>query len=477
MGAEQVTLGRLATVTAGQLVGPADVEINDVTHDSRSAGPGDLFVAIRGSNRDGHDFIAGANASAACVEDLADVALPQIVVADTRRVLPLLAAEVHGHPSRRLDVVGVTGTNGKTTVTHMLASVVSASGRLPGVVGTVGARIGDDRVDIERTSPEATDFQRLLARMVAKKVQVAAVEVSSNAVVLGRVDATEFRVVAFTNLSQDHLDFHTDMEEYFAAKARLFTDGAGSAVICVDEVWGRRLVELTDRDVITTGSRGIIRARSLVDGLEMSRFDLVTPEGAVPIELPIGGSFNVSNALVAAGCARVLGLSLEAIGTGLMNMEPIPGRMEVIDAGQEFRILVDYAHTPDGINEVLDTVRPLVAGRTLVVVGAGGDRDQAKRPAMGEAVSRADVAFITSDNPRTEDPAEIVAQVAAGAGEAAELVLEPNRRTAIEMAISIAEAGDVVLILGKGHEPGQEIGGRVIPFDDRVVAREAVIGA
>ena len=189
MGAEPVTLGRLATVTAGQLVGPADVEISDVTHDSRSAGPGDLFVAIGGSNRDGHDFIAGANAAAACVEDLADVALPQIVVADTRRALPLLAAEVHGHPSRRLDVVGVTGTNGKTTVTHMLAFVVAASGRLPGVVGTVGARIGDDRVDIERTSPEATDFQRLLARMVARKVQVAAVEESSHALVLGRLVA------------------------------------------------------------------------------------------------------------------------------------------------------------------------------------------------------------------------------------------------------------------------------------------------
>ena len=471
-----MTLGRLATVTSGQLVGPDHVEIRDVTHNSKLAGRGDLFVAIRGANRDGHDFISGVKASAACVEALADVALPQIVVADTRKALSLLAAEVHGHPSHHLDVVGVTGTNGKTTVTHMLASVIEAGGRQPGVVGTVGARIGDESVEMERTSPEASDFQRLLAKMVGKKVDVAAVEVSSHALAFGRMGATEFRVVAFTNLSQDHLDFHGTMEEYFAAKASLFTDGNGKAVICTDQVWGERLVELTDRPVTTTGRQGDVRAKNLVDGLAVSQFTLATPQGSIPVDMPLGGSFNVSNALVAAGCAQALGLPLDVIGAGLAAMPPIPGRMELVDAGQEFGIVVDYAHTPNGIKEVLATVRPLVTGRTLVVVGAGGDRDKEKRRAMGRAASQADVGFITSYNPRSEDPAEIVAQVAAGAGGRAELVLEPDRRTAIELAIAAAEAGDVVLILGKGHELGQEIAGEVLPFDDRVVAREAVQG-
>ncbi len=471
-----MTLGRLASVAFGQLVGPDNIEIGDVTHDSRSAGPGDLFVAIRGAIRDGHDFVAGVDAFAACVEDLVDVALPQIVVSDTRQALPLLAAEVHGHPSRHLNVVGITGTNGKTTVTHMLGSIVAAAGRLPGVVGTVGARIGDESLPLDRTSPEASDFQRLLAKMVEEKVDTAAVEVSSHALTFGRMGATEFRVVAFTNLSQDHLDFHGTMEEYFAAKVRLFREGDGPGVICTDQSWGQRLVDLTDRQIITTGRAGDVRADDLVDGLERSRFSLMTPEGPIPIELPLGGSFNVSNALVAAGCALALGLDLEAIRAGFKDMGPIPGRMEVVDAGQEFRIVVDYAHTPDGINHVVNTVRPLVTGRTLVVVGAGGDRDRAKRPAMGEAASQADLAFITSDNPRSEDPAEIVAQVAAGARGQAELVLESDRRTAIGMAVAVAEPGDVVLILGRGHEPWQEVAGELVAFDDRVVAREAVMG-
>lgn len=477
MERKSVTLGRLASVASGQLVGGDDVEIADVTHDSRRAGPGDLFVAIRGANRDGHDFVAAVDASAVCVEEVIDVAIPQIVVSDTRRSLAVLAAEVHGRPSRHLKVVGVTGTNGKTTVTHMLASIVAAAGLLPGVVGTVGARIGDESLALDRTSPEASDFQRLLAKMVGKKVDTVAVEVSSHALILGRMAETDFHVVAFTNLTQDHLDFHGTMEEYFAAKSRLFTQGDGPAVICADESWGQRLVGLTSRRVVTTGKEGDVRADGVVDGLEISRFNLVTGAGSIPVEMPLGGSFNVSNALVAAGCAQALGLELDAIGAGLTGMGAIPGRMEVVDAGQDFRIVVDYAHTPDGINEVLRTVRPLVAGRTLVVVGAGGDRDPAKRPAMGEAASHADVAFITSDNPRSEDPIEIVNQVAAGAEGQAQLVVEPDRRAAIALAVGAAEPDDVVLILGRGHESRQEIAGKLIPFDDRVVAREAVMAS
>ncbi len=477
MEPEPVTLERLATVTAGQLVGPGQVEIRDVTHNSQTAGPGDLFVAMRGSRQDGHDYVAGVNASAACVEDLVDVTLPQLVVPDTRRALSLLASEVHGHPSRHLDVVGVTGTNGKTTVTHMLASIVESAGKLPGVVGTVGARFGDEQVDIERTSPEASDFQRLLAQMVKKAVDVAAVEVSSHALTFGRVDSTEFRVVAFTNLSQDHLDFHGDMERYFDAKTRLFLEGSGPAVICTDDEWGGRLRELTKRPVVATGDRGDVRADKVSHGLEVTRFELITSAGSTPVDLPLAGSFNVSNALVAAGCAQALGLSLEAISEGLSGMGAIPGRMELVEAGQDFKIVVDYAHTPQGISEVLEAVRPLVSGRTLLVVGAGGDRDRAKRPAMGRAASQADVAFITSDNPRSEDPATIVGQVVSGAPDDAHLVVEPDRRAAIEQAVAIAETGDVVLILGRGHEPSQELGGKFLPFDDRLVVREAVLGS
>ncbi len=475
MDHEPVTLGQLASVTSAQLVGSADIEIRDVKHDSQSAIPGDLFVAMRGSNRDGHDFVEGVKASAACVEELVDAAIPQIVVTDTRQALSVLASEVHGHPSHDLAVVGVTGTNGKTTVTYMLASIVESAGKLPGVVGTVGARLGTEQVEIERTSPEASDFQRLLAQMVGKAVDVAAVEVSSHALTFGRVGSTEFRVVAFTNLSQDHLDFHGNMDRYFEAKAGLFTSGSGPAVICIDDDWGRRLVDLTERPVITTGEHGEIRADNVVLGLEVSRFDLHTPEGMVQVDLSLAGGFNVSNALVAAGCGRALDIPLETIGAGLSGMGSIPGRMELVNAGQEFKIVVDYAHTPEGISEVVRAVKPMVAGRTLVVVGAGGDRDEAKRPAMGQAAAEADIAFITSDNPRSEDPTAIVAQVVSGAGDAGQLIVEPDRRAAIEQAVATAAAEDVVLILGRGHELKQELRGELLPFDDRAVAREAVM--
>jgi len=475
MSAEPITLARLAEVGEGVVIGDAGVAIRDVTHDSRVAGPGDLFVAIRGAHRDGHEFVASSAAAAVCVETPSGGSIPQLVVADTRSALPVLAAEVHGHPSRHLEVVGITGTNGKTTVAHMLAAIIDADGGVPGVIGTVGARIGKERLDLERTSPEASDFQRLLRKMVDAGVEVAAVEVSSHALVFGRIDTTDFAVVAFTNLSQDHLDLHGDMEAYFQAKASLFVHSAGTAVINLDDRWGRRLAEMIDRPVVSVGTDGHFHAQDVTPGLTSSSFRLVTPVGAADVLLPLGGSFNIENALVAAACAHSLGYDLAAISAGLDSVEPIPGRMESVVAGQKPAIIVDYAHTPEGIDQVLASVRPLVSGRILIVIGAGGDRDAAKRPDMGRAASRADVLYITSDNPRSEDPAAIIATVAAGADGPAAVVIEPDRRLAIEHAITSANANDAVLVLGKGHETGQEIAGRVVPFDDRQVARRVVM--
>lgn len=471
---ERVTLGRLAAAGAATVIGDADTLIGDVTHDSRSAGPGDLFVAIRGARRDGHEFVTSTDAAAACVEVPVEAALPQLVVPDTRAALPWLAAEVHGHPSRRLQVVGITGTNGKTTVAHMLASIVDAAGGSAGVIGTIGARIGSNRIDLERTSPEASDFQRLLRRMVEAGVEVAAVEVSSHALEFGRVDATEYAVVAFTNLSQDHLDLHGDMESYFQTKASLLLDTTATAVVNIDDPWGARLAAMLPRPVVQVGESGEYRAADIRLGLTESEFVLNTPEGQEPVLLPLGGRFNIDNALTAAACAGSLGLAVADIAAGLGSTEPIPGRMEPVEAGQKAAILVDYAHTPEGIGQVLESVRQFVPGRITVVVGAGGDRDADKRSEMGRAASQADVVLFTSDNPRSEDPAAIIDALLAGADGPAEVTIESDRRLAIRQAIAQADAGDAVLILGKGHEPGQEIAGRVFPFDDRQVAREAV---
>ena len=471
---EPVTLARLAEVEPGEIVGDSSTVIADVTHDSRVAGPGDLFVAIRGARRAGQEYVAASRAAAACVEEAVAASIPLLVVPDTRAALGVLAAEVHRHPSRELQVVGITGTNGKTTVAHMLAAIVDAGGGAPGVVGTVGARIGDQHLDLERTSPEASDLQRLLRQMVDAGVEVAAVEVSSHAQVLGRTAGTDFAVVAFTNLSQDHLDMHGDMEAYFQAKASLFLESTASPVVNVDDDWGIRLAAMLERPVTTVGAEGEFSARAAVPRLTSSSFQLVTPAGTTGVVLPFGGRFNIENALMAAACAQKLGYDLAAISAGLSRVGPIPGRMESVDAGQDPAIIVDYAHTPEGIEQVLASVRPLVEGKVIVVVGAGGDRDAAKRPDMGRAAAQADVVYFTSDNPRSEDPDTIITAVSSGAAGPAAVVIERDRREAIAQAIAGASAGDAVLLLGKGHETGQEIAGQVLPFDDRQVAREAV---
>jgi UDP-N-acetylmuramoyl-L-alanyl-D-glutamate--2,6-diaminopimelate ligase len=474
----EVLLSELAGLVGGDIVGDGRTPIRDVTHDSRQAGPGVLFVAVPGFTSDGHDFVPSAIAkgtAAVAVEHRQESPIPQLVVPDTREALPHLAAAVHHHPSRQMQVVGVTGTNGKTTVVYLLESIAEAAGVTSAVVGTIGARIAGRSVPSGRTTPESADLQRLLARMVDEDVRLAAIEVSSHALALHRVDEVSFAVAAFTNLTQDHLDFHEDMDDYFAAKASLFDEKrTRRAVIWVDDPYGSRLAGSLAIPVIRVGF-GLdadVRARSIEVTPTGSRFELVVREGSRLVELPLGGVFNIENALVAAACAREIGLTLDDIDRGIRSVGQIPGRFEKIDGGQPFAVIVDYAHTPEGITAVLNAVRGVSQGHVIVVVGAGGDRDRRKRPLMGAAAARANIAIITSDNPRSEDPLVIIDEVVAGIGDGnAVLHVVPDRRSAIRTAVRMASGGDVVLILGKGHEQGQEISGRVEPFDDRAVAR------
>jgi UDP-N-acetylmuramoyl-L-alanyl-D-glutamate--2,6-diaminopimelate ligase len=475
-----VSLADLAARLGVEYDGPV-VMIDDVHHDSRSAGPGSLFVAIPGATSDGHDFAQGAltvGAAALVVERPLDVDAPQLVVDSARHALPILAAEVHGHPSRALTVVGVTGTNGKTTVTHMIESIARAAGRVPGIVGTIGARIDREDVPQARTTPESSDLQRLLATMRDRHVDIAAIEVSSHALSLGRVDGVMFSVAAFTNLTRDHLDFHHDMESYFRAKASLFTpERSCVAVVWVEDEWGRRLVDETSLDVRTVGMTAdcdVAGSNVRVD-TRSSRFDLTVHGETIVVTMPLPGRFNVANALVAAACAAEAGIGPGAIAAGLKALPPVPGRLEPVAGAQSFAVIVDYAHAPEPIAAVIAEVRALGAGRVIVVVGAGGDRDREKRPLMGAAASTADLVFVTSDNPRSEDPAAIIAAVMEGVDDADHVVIEPNRREAIERALRAARAGDVVLVLGKGHEQGQEFADHTEPFDDRVVAAEALV--
>ena len=455
-----------------------DVAVTDVTHDSRLVKPGDLFVAIRGFKTDGHRYLDAAveaGAAAVVVDRSSDVRSAQLVVTDTRTALGPLAAAVHGEPSRQIAVVGITGTNGKTTVTHLLESIVDAAGLIPGVIGTVGARIAGEDVPVPRTTPEASDLQRLLDQMVDAGVDVAAIEVSSHALALHRVDGTWFRVGAFTNLMQDHLDFHGDMDTYFEAKRQLFSaDRVERAVVAIDDDAGRTIADAVTTPVTTAAvdHDAQVMAEDITTTMDGSSFTIITPGGSYRASIPLPGAFNVQNALVAAAISRDLGIGADAIVAGLAGVGAIPGRFQPVVAGQPFGVVVDYAHTPDAVSAVVASARRITEGRVIAVVGAGGDRDREKRPAMGAAAAAADLAVITSDNPRSEDPAAIIAEVIAGIPEGADVITEPDRRTAIRSALSSAGDADLVLILGKGHEQGQEFDDTVLPFDDRVVAAE-----
>lgn len=475
MPAPGSTMGVLADLVDGLLTGDPDTAVADVTHDSRQVRPGSLFVAMKGARYDGHAFVSEAienQAAGLCVSStvqLPDAVAPValLTVADTRRAMPVMAAQVHGHPSLRSEVIGVTGTNGKTTVGYMVESVAIAAGRTCGLIGTVVTRLGDQEIDNPRTTPEASDFQRLLRTMVEGGADLIVCEVSSHALALGRVDATRFRIGAFTNLSQDHLDFHAGMDSYFEAKA-LLIERAEKKVVWVDDPYGSILAGRYP-EALRVGWDAEVGASAIDATARGSRFRLRIGGEEIDARLHLPGRFNIANAAVAAGICHVAGFSLNEIAIGLDRLPAVPGRFEVVSGTHPVTVVVDYAHTPDGVATVIDTSRSLTRGRVIAVLGAGGDRDRSKRPQMGRAASAADMVVITSDNPRSEEPAAIVDQVAAGVDNPA-MIRVIDRRDAIRGALAAAVPGDIVLILGKGHELGQEIGGVVIPFDDRQVA-------
>jgi UDP-N-acetylmuramoyl-L-alanyl-D-glutamate--2,6-diaminopimelate ligase len=450
----------------------AGVEVADLAYDSRRVEPGALFVCVPGSHVDGHDLAADAVAAGAVAlvcERVLPLPVPQVLVESSRSAMAPLADAFFGRPSEALRLAGVTGTNGKTTTTFLIRAMVEAAGAGCGLLGTVQQVVGGKIEPVARTTPEAIDLQRTLRRMLDAGDAACSMEVSSHALALHRVDGVRFAAVCFTNLSQDHLDFHASMEEYFAAKARLF-EGGWPAAVNADDAYGRRL-----RADITFGvsQPADVTARAVELRPDRTRFTLVTPAGSADVETRLRGPFNVSNALAAASVGVLLGLPLDAIAAGLAAVPGVPGRMEPVDAGQPFQVLVDYAHTPEALDVVLAAARDIAAGRVIAVFGCGGDRDRTKRRQMGAiAARRADVVIVTSDNPRSEDPDAIIAEILAGAERP--VTIEPDRRLAIGLAVAGARAGDVVVIAGKGHEQGQERSGVVTPFDDRAVAREAL---
>ncbi len=460
--------------------GDLGVEIAALAYDSRRVEPGTMFFCVRGEKVDGHEFGAAAvrdGAAALVVEDVLDVDAPQVVVADARAAMAPLAARFNGDPTARLQVFGVTGTNGKTTTAFLVREVLEATGVQTGLLGTVKQVVGGAEEEVVRTTPEAIDLQATLRRMLDGGDRACAMEVSSHAMVLHRADAIRFDVTLFTNLTQDHLDFHGSMDEYFAAKRLLFErSGAAAQIVNVDDPYGRRLAgEFECVTFSAAGEAADYSAHGIEFDVAGARFTARTPHGELPVRTGLPGAFNVANALGALAATVALGVELEAAAAGLERAARVPGRFEPIDEGQEFAVLVDYAHTPDSVENVLRAARRLTAGRLISVFGAGGDRDRDKRPKMGRAGGElSDLAVVTSDNPRSEDPAAIVAEVAAGAaGQAAAVEIEVDRRAAIALALGRAGAGDTVVIAGKGHEQGQEFeDGRKVPFDDREVARE-----
>ena len=471
--------GKQVSVLAGQIddarvVGDADPLVSDLTHDSRRVAPRSIYLALRGSHVDGHDYVESAVANGAvavCVDHKVNVDVAQLVVPDTRAAIAELAAVVHDHPSRSLDVIGVTGTNGKTTVTHFIESIARDAGLVTGLIGTIQTRYAGQSVESAMTTPEASDFQRLLADMRDESVTVVATEVSSHALEFGRVRSTRFAVAAFTNLSQDHLDFHGDMSSYRAAKERLFTDyEVKTAVVNIDDPVGRDLAGIFRGDLVTVGAVGDVSIGGLTPMPGGSRFTISTPWGRSELVAPVLGEFNVSNLAMSAACCLAVGMDLDAVVAGMSRVAGVPGRFEIVSGKDPIVVIVDYAHTPEGVARAVDTARSLTDGRVIGLIGAGGDRDRAKRPAMGAAIATADLAVITSDNPRSEDPDAIVAAVVSGLASAANHVVEVDRRRAIDIAIDAAEDGDLVLVMGRGHEPYQQIAGEKLAFDDRMVA-------
>ncbi|HSL19358.1 MAG TPA: UDP-N-acetylmuramoyl-L-alanyl-D-glutamate--2,6-diaminopimelate ligase [Methylomirabilota bacterium] len=468
----------------GIVEGAAEVEVTGVSHDSRRLRPGDLFAALPGLNVHGLDFLdAAVAAGAVAVLSDADrppgLDLPWVRSARPRREMAAMAWALAGDPQRRLRLVGITGTNGKSTTAALVAQLLSSGGEATAVVGTLGAQLGDRTLAAtERTTPESTDLAAIFRSVLEGGGAAVAMEVSSHGLMQDRVAGLEFEVAVWTNLSRDHLDFHLDMESYFAAKRRLFDDHLapdGRRVLPVDDAWGSRLLDEPRAGDVSWGlDRGDVCARALRSDLEGSTFELRLPDASVEVRLPLVGIHNLRNALAAAAAAHAFGTPADAIAQGLGAARPLRGRLEPVETGLGLPVFVDYAHTPEGLRAVLQSLARITDRRMIVVFGAGGDRDRGKRGPMGFAVGElAEVAVVTSDNPRSEDPAAIAEAVAAGVRAAGkEPLVELDRRAAIARALELADARSLVLVAGKGHEATQTIGARRIPFSDQDVIRE-----
>jgi UDP-N-acetylmuramoyl-L-alanyl-D-glutamate--2,6-diaminopimelate ligase len=459
-----------------EVLRPAPIDVRQLAYDAGTAEPGALFFCVPGARADGHEFASEAvarGAVALVVERPLELGVPQLVVRDARAAMAVAADEFYGHPSRELEVAGVTGTNGKTTSAYLLFSVLEAAGRRPGLLGNIERRIGGERRPAGLNTPEAIDLQRTFRELLDAGDRSCAMEASSHGSELRRLDRVRFAALVFTNLSQDHLDLHGTMERYFAAKRRLFVGRERPpAAVNVGDPYGRRLAEeLRGGRLLTFGAGADADVRA--EDLEL------TPDGArfraagIELRTHLRGRFNVENVLGVVAASRLLGIEDDAIAAGVEALRGVPGRLEPVDEGQPFTVLVDYSHKPGALERVLREARELSRARVLCVFGAGGDRDRGKRPVMGRIASElADVAIVTSDNPRSEDPQAIVDEIVAGVS--GDVEVEVDRRRAIERALELAAPGDVVVIAGKGHEQGQEIAGRMLPFDDRAIAREAL---
>jgi UDP-N-acetylmuramoyl-L-alanyl-D-glutamate--2,6-diaminopimelate ligase len=473
-------LSRLIEAVGPRAVhGRAEVDITAVTYRAEAARPGALHVCVPGFTADGHDFAGQAVAGGAValvVERRLDVDVPQLEVDSARTAMAAAADAFYEHPSGELTVVGITGTNGKTTTVFLVHAVLQAALGSAGLLGTVESRVGGVVERVARTTPESVELQAILRRMVAAGDRACAMEVSSHALELDRVGGVSFAAAGFTNLTQDHLDFHPDMEHYFAAKSRLFQAAPGA--INVGDPYGRRLAGTAGGPVLTYARASEAAADVRPYAVEIGAGGTIglivsTPRGPLPLDVRLRGGFNVENVLCAVALAELLGLPHAAVRAGIASVQGVPGRFEAVEAGQPFTVLVDYAHTPDGLENVLHSAREITARRLICVFGCGGDRDRGKRPLMGRVARRlADIAIVTSDNPRSEDPEAIIAEILDGVP----MEAEPDRRSAIERAVGMAREGDVVVIAGKGHEQGQQFADRTLEFDDRTVAREALAG-
>ena len=496
MGAEgqpRKALGELLAAIDHKLKGNPEVGITGLTYDSRQVRPGELFICLVGARADGHSFLREAlakGAAAVLINSGRETAaqglpVPVGIVPDTRKAMAAIASAFFDRPSQRLSLIGITGTNGKTTTSYLTAAILGAAGRKTGIIGTLAYRIGEETRPAPHTTPEAPDLQALLAEMAQSGVSDVAMEVSSHALALNRVDGCSFRFAVFTNLSRDHLDFHPSFEEYLATKELLFSDprfqpesGGRINILNADDPASERIARSALGRVMTYGlhEKADLRAYEVAASAAGTRFRVDTPAGPAQVAMRLVGPFNVANALAALATGLAAGVELERAVAGLEAAETVQGRFERVPSASR-NVIVDYAHTPDGLEKVLSAARDLGRGRLSVVFGCGGDRDPGKRPQMGEIASRlADRCYVTSDNPRSEDPDQIIAQVLAGIPQERRprCSVEPERERAIRRAIFEATPEDVVILAGKGHETYQLVAGRRFDFDDRVEARRAL---